>query len=65
MALHLLKDRGVPIERQRFNWRELAPPTISKVDCDAWIRIPIWRPGGELVLPTRPEQAAKAGKVIS
>jgi rubrerythrin len=41
MALHLLKDRGVPIERQRFNWRDLAPPTISKIDCDAWTRVRI------------------------
>jgi rubrerythrin len=37
----VLKDRGVPIERQRFNWRELAPPTISKIDCDAWTRVRI------------------------
>jgi hypothetical protein len=41
MALHLLKDRGVPIERQRFTWRELTPPTISKIDCDAWTRVRI------------------------
>jgi rubrerythrin len=36
-----LKDRGVPIERQRLNWREMAPPTISKIDCDAWTRVRI------------------------
>jgi hypothetical protein len=41
MALHLLKERGVPVERQRFTWRELAPPTISKLDCDAWTRVRI------------------------
>jgi hypothetical protein len=41
MALHLLKDRGVPIERQRFNWREMTPPTISKIDVDAWTRVRI------------------------
>jgi rubrerythrin len=41
MALRLLKDRGVPPERQRFTWREIAPPTISKIDCDAWTRVRI------------------------
>jgi hypothetical protein len=41
MALRLLKDQGVPLERQRFTWRELAPPTISKIDCDAWTRVRI------------------------
>ncbi|HEU0037254.1 MAG TPA: hypothetical protein VFQ53_41875 [Kofleriaceae bacterium] len=41
MALDLLKERGVPIERQRFSWRDLAPPTISKIDCDAWTRVRI------------------------
>jgi len=41
MALHLLKARGASLERQRFTWRELAPPTISKIDCDAWTRVRI------------------------
>jgi rubrerythrin len=41
MALHLLKDRGTPIEQQRFTWREISPPTISKLDCDAWTRVRI------------------------
>jgi hypothetical protein len=41
MALRLLQERGVPVERQRFTWRELAPPTISKIDCDAWTRVRI------------------------
>ena len=41
MGLHLLDDRGVPLERQRFSWRELAQPPISKIDCDAWTRVRI------------------------
>lgn len=41
MALRLLEERGVPIDRQRFSWRDLAPPTISKIDCDAWTRVRI------------------------
>ncbi|HWU90030.1 MAG TPA: hypothetical protein VN253_22360 [Kofleriaceae bacterium] len=41
MSLNLLKARGASLERQRFTWRELAPPTISKIDCDAWTRVRI------------------------
>jgi rubrerythrin len=36
-----LKDRGTAIERQSFTWREISPPTISKLDCDAWTRVRI------------------------
>jgi hypothetical protein len=41
MTLHLLKDRGIAIDQQRFTWREVSPPTISKLDCDAWTRVRI------------------------
>jgi rubrerythrin len=41
MALRLLKERGIPVERQRFSLREISPPTISKIDCDAWTRVRI------------------------
>ena len=41
MALHLLKERGVPVERQRFSWRDMVQPTISKIDSDAWTRVRI------------------------
>jgi rubrerythrin len=39
MALNLLKDRGTPIERQRFTWRELVQPPYSKLDDDAYTRV--------------------------
>ena len=39
MALSLLKERGVPLERQKFTWRELVQPPISKLDDDAFSRI--------------------------
>src|SRR5689334_15432445 len=39
MALHLLKDRGTPLSEQRFTLRELAQPTISKLDDDAFTRV--------------------------
>jgi hypothetical protein len=41
MALNLLKDTGVPLQRQRFTWRELAGPPISKLDDDAFTRVRI------------------------
>ena len=39
MALHLMDEKGVPLERQRFTWRELAPEPISKLDDDAFTRV--------------------------
>lgn len=39
MALDILKNRGVPLDRQRFNWRELAGPPYSKLDDDAFTRV--------------------------
>jgi hypothetical protein len=39
MALDLLKDRGVPLEEQRFTWRELVQAPYSKLDVDAFTRV--------------------------
>jgi hypothetical protein len=39
MAVNLLRDKGTPVDRQRFTWRELAGPTISKLDEDAYTRV--------------------------
>src|SRR5262245_23894949 len=39
MALNLLKDRGTPLERQRFTWRELVQTPYSKLDDDAFTRL--------------------------
>jgi len=39
MALDLLKDKGVPLEQQRFTWRELVQPPFSKLDDDAFTRV--------------------------
>jgi hypothetical protein len=41
MALDLLYDKGTPLERQRFTWRELAGRPISKLDDDAFTRVRI------------------------
>ena len=39
MALSLFEDRGTPLDRQRFTWREMAGKPISKLDDDAFTRI--------------------------
>ena len=39
MSLDLRKEKGVPLERQVFTWRELAGPTFSKLDDDAFTRV--------------------------
>ena len=39
MALNLLKDRGTPLDRQRFTWKELVQPPYSKLDDDAFTRV--------------------------
>jgi hypothetical protein len=39
MALNLLTDKGVPLEKQRFTWKELVQPPYSKLDDDAFTRV--------------------------
>ncbi|MDB4962760.1 MAG: hypothetical protein JWP01_2759 [Myxococcales bacterium] len=39
MSLDLRNEKGVPLERQVFTWRELAGPTYSKLDDDAFARV--------------------------
>jgi hypothetical protein len=39
MAVNLLKDKGTPLENQRFTWRELVQPPYSKLDDDAFTRV--------------------------
>jgi hypothetical protein len=41
MAIDFLKERGVPIERQRMSWREIVGQPISKLDNDAFTRVRI------------------------
>jgi hypothetical protein len=38
MELKLFDHKGVPLERQRFTWRELVQKPISKLDDDAFTR---------------------------
>jgi hypothetical protein len=39
MAINLLKDRGTPLEQQRFTWRDVVQPPYSKLDVDAFTRV--------------------------
>jgi hypothetical protein len=39
MALEIMKERGVPLDKQVFTWREMAGPTYSKLNDDAFTRV--------------------------
>jgi hypothetical protein len=39
MGIDLLKDRGTPLNQQRFSWKELVQPPYSKLDDDAFTRV--------------------------
>ena len=39
MALDLMKERGTALDAQRFTWREMVSPPISKLDDDAFTRV--------------------------
>jgi rubrerythrin len=41
MTLKVLEDRGTPLDRQHFTWRERSPNPISKLDDDAFTRVRI------------------------
>jgi hypothetical protein len=39
MAVNLLRDRGTPLDRQRFTWRDIVQAPFSKLDDDAFTRV--------------------------
>lgn len=41
MGLNLIDNRGVPLDRQRFTWRDMVQKPISKLDDDAYTRVHI------------------------
>ena len=41
MSINLLKDKGVPLDQQRFTWRDMVGSPISKLDVDAFTRVRI------------------------
>jgi hypothetical protein len=41
VALNLFKEKGVPLDKQEFNWRDLVQVPTSKLDDDAFTRVRI------------------------
>src|SRR5829696_2328014 len=41
MTLDILNEKGIPLDRQRFTWRDLVQPPTSKLDDDAFTRVRI------------------------
>lgn len=41
MALDIFSEKGMPLDRQRFTWREMVQTPISKLDDDAFTRVRI------------------------
>jgi hypothetical protein len=41
MSLDIFKEKGVPLEKQKFTWRDLVQPPTSKLDDDAFTRVRI------------------------
>jgi hypothetical protein len=41
VSLDIFKEKGVPLEKQKFTWRELVQPPTSKLDDDAFTRVRI------------------------
>jgi rubrerythrin len=39
MGLNLHRDKGTPLDRQRFTWKELVQPPYSKLDDEAFTRV--------------------------
>jgi hypothetical protein len=39
VTINLLKDRGTPVDQQRFTWKDLVRVPYSKLDVDAFTRI--------------------------
>lgn len=39
MALDIFRERGIPLERQQFTWRDVVREPISKLDADAYTRV--------------------------
>jgi hypothetical protein len=39
MAINLLQDRGTPLDKQRFTWKDMVQKPLSKLDNDAFSRI--------------------------
>jgi len=41
MTLDIFKEKGTPLDKQRFTWRDLVQAPTSKLDDDAFTRVRI------------------------
>lgn len=41
MSINLHRDKGVPLDQQRFTWKDMVGSPISKLDADAFTRVRI------------------------
>ena len=41
MGLDLMKEKGIPLDQQSFDWRDLVKTPTSKLDDDAFTRVRI------------------------
>ena len=61
----LLDNKGVPLERQKFTWRDLVQKPISKLDDDAYTRVRIILMNGiELEAHRFSHSAARMNKAL-
>lgn len=53
MSLDLLNEKGVPLEQQKFTWRDIVQIPTSKLDDDAFTRVRIILMNGMASSPKR------------
>ncbi len=41
MSLHIFEEKGIPLEQQRFTWRDMVQTPANKLDSDAFSRVRI------------------------
>ena len=58
MAINLLKDKGLPLQRQRMSWKDMVGKPISKLDDDAFTRVRIILMNGVELDSLRTKQVA-------
>ena len=58
MAINLLQDKGMPLERQRMTWKDMVGKPISKLDDDAFSRVRVILMNGVELDSVRTKQVA-------
>lgn len=53
MALNMMEEKGTPLDKQRFTWRELTPKPLSKLNDDAFTRVRVILMNGQEVQALR------------